>query len=165
MPHKQSPCFNTVCLHVRKMFLTYWKCRDISSSECTRDHSEGNRGRKQSRKDNLSSTKTNQTKPKPTKKCQNQKKKPTDNKTKQLLDKVVGGGKKSYRMCRPTNPFPSESQQMLFKRKLIHFPELVKIFVERQTQLRHSSALFIKILAIFAWTCLGIMICMTNAAM
>lgn len=123
---------------------------------------EGNRRRKWSRKDSLNSTKnqpnkTNQKRQKP-------KKTTTDNKIKQPLDKVVGGGKKSYRMCRPTNPFPSESQQVLFKRKLIHFPELVKIFVERRTQIRHSSALFIKVLAIFAWTCLGIMICMTNAA-
>lgn len=122
---------------------------------------EGNRSRKWSRKDSLSPTKkqTNKTNQK-----RQKQKNPTNNKIKQPLDKVVGGGKKSYRMCRPTNPFPSESQQVLFKRKLIHFPELVKIFVERQTQVRHSSALFIKVLAISAWTCLGIMICMTNAA-
>lgn len=35
------------------------------------------------------------------------------------------------------NLFLSETQQVLFKRKLINFPEIVKIFAKSQSQLNH----------------------------
>lgn len=59
------------------------------------------------------------------------------------------------------NPIASECQKALLKRKLIHFTEVVKIFAESITTKVHSPVLFISI-EVFAWTCLTIMICMTN---
>lgn len=81
------------------------------SGERTGDHTEGSGGRRQT---SLRSTKT-------------------------TWEEIAGGDEKYELQDVQTNsPFPSESQQALFKRKLIQFAEVVKILARSQSQLKQT---------------------------